>query len=188
MRSIEFIDSLKKDTHTIIDIVKSEFLNLNPRLFNSKPADKKWSIAECFQHLNLTLDVYIPQMIEIVHQKDRYIGKTKYFKHSIFRKIAVKSVTPKPDKRIPLRMKTFSKLDPKFSTGDKNEILGQFLKFQQHILETVHGIQEMSLTNPKIITAARPILKMGIGDALHFMIAHNQRHILQAQNVLKIIS
>jgi hypothetical protein len=46
----------------------------------------------------------------------------------------------------------------------------------------------MSLEKPKIVTAAGPILKMRFGDALHFMVAHNRRHILQAQNVLKIIN
>ena len=85
-------------------------------------------------------------------------------------------------------MKTFGKLKPKISVGNKNEILDQFLNFQESILEVIEGLYDMNLTKPKIVTAAEPILKMRIGDALHFMVAHNQRHILQAQNVFKIIS
>ena len=188
MLSIEFLYLRKEETQRIIETVKSEFLNLNPILFNTKPSDEKWSIAECLEHLNLTLDIYIPQMMEIIKQKEEFGHQKENFKHSFIGKIAVKSMEPKPDKRITFKMNTINKLTPKLSKSDKNEILDIFLNFQESILKVIDGLHEMSLTKPKIVTAAGPILKMNIGDALHFMVAHNQRHILQAQNVLQIIS
>ena len=188
MQSIEFLNFLKEETQRIIETVKSEFQNLNPELFNTKPSDEKWSIAECLQHLNLTLDIYIPQMMEIIKQKEKFGNQKEYFKHSFIGKMAVKSMEPKPDKSITFKMKTFNKLSPKLSKSDKNEILDIFLNFQESILNVIDGLHKMSLIKPKIVTAAGPILKMNIGDALHFMVAHNQRHILQAQNVLQIIN
>ena len=69
----------------------------------------------------------------------------------------------------------------------KVEVLNKFIKFQKDIVYAIDNCDNMSLEKPKIVTAAGPIIKMRFGDALHFMVAHNQRHILQAQNVLNII-
>lgn len=187
MQSIEFLYLRKKETQHLIEIVESEFLNLNPILFNTKPSDKKWSIAECLQHLNLTLDIYIPQMTEIIKQKEKFGNQNEYFKHSFIGRMAVKSMTPKPDNNITFKMKTFKNLTPVLSNSDKNEILDNFLNFQDSTLNVIGGLNKINLTKPKIVTAVGPFLKMSIGDALHFMVAHNQRHILQAQNVLREI-
>ncbi|MCG8311153.1 MAG: DinB family protein [Cytophagales bacterium] len=188
MKTVDFLEHRKKETLEIISSVKKEFAELDPNKFNTKPSPEKWSIAECFIHLNQTLDIYIPQMVKKVKDKEKYKGQNEFFKYSLVGRMAVRSMLPRPDKSIAFRMKTFGNLKPKRSEGERDKILNEFLGFQTSIIHVIEGLDGLSLTKPKIITAAGSILKMCIGDALHFMIAHNQRHILQAQNVLKIIS
>ena len=188
MKSAEFLDLRKKETLEIIEAVNTIFELLDDASFNKKPSMEKWSIGECFQHLNLTLNIYIPQMMELVEQKEIYPKHTDTFSHSFLGKIAVKSMTPKKDSTIPYKMKTFGDLKPLKTHGGQKSILDDFLAFQEDILYMITALSDMSLTKPKITTAAGKWLKMGIGDALHFMVAHNQRHLQQAQNVLKIIT
>jgi len=188
MKAAEFLQLRKKETERISEIVNEEFLNLDSDIFNAKPSADKWSTAECFVHLNKTLDIYIPQMVEITKQKQNYIEHNEIFKHSLIGKMAVKSMKPKPDNWIPFKMKTFKALKPNLSKSNGDEILNEFLGFQNTILSVIEDLEGMSLIKPKIVTVVGPILKMRIGDALHFMIAHNQRHITQAKNVLRIIS
>ncbi len=188
MKSIEFLDLRKNETVTIIETVKEVFKVLDEKAFHTKPSADSWSISECFIHLNLTLKYYIPQMVKIVHQKDKYPKQTDSFKYSILGKLAVKSMTPKPDQTIPYKMKTFVKLKPDLSEGNQHEILQEFLELQENTLDVIDHLKSMSLKKPKIVPFTGPLVKMSIGDALHFMVAHNQRHLAQAQNVLNIIT
>ena len=187
MKTVDFLEQRKVETQNIIEIVSSEFKDLSQKTFNTKPAPNKWSVAECFMHLNQTLEIYIPQMVKKVEEKEKYLGQRELFKYSLAGKMAVKSMLPKSDQSIPFKMKTFGELKPKQSDGDRNKILDEFIEFQNMTIVVIDGLEGMSLTKPRIKTAAGSILKMCIGDALHFMVAHNQRHIVQAQNVLKII-
>ena len=188
MKTTEFLKARKDETLAIIEIVKIEFESLDQKLFNTIPAPKKWSVAECIQHLNITLNIYIPQMVLAVQNKNQYFGQKENFRHSFIGKMAVKSMTPKENNEIPMKMKTFKILKPDLFEYSKQEVFDRFFSFQKDIISIIDGCDQMSLEKPKIVTAAGPILKMGFGDALHFMVAHNQRHILQAQNVLKIIN
>jgi len=188
MKANDFLDQRRDETNVIIDTVAKEFGGIDQTLFCVKPSHDKWSIAECFQHLNLTLNIYMAQMVELVKKVEKYPRRNEIFNLSFVGKMAVKSMTPKPDNSLTIKMKTFGKLEPQQSNGEKTEILDEFNAHQQNTLEVIKGLRYMSLTKPKITTAIGPLLKMRIGDALHFMVAHNQRHIVQAQNVLKNIT
>lgn len=187
MKSEYFLEEREKETIEIIDIVKSEFSKLSSDQLNTKPAADKWSISECLAHLNLTLNIYIPQMKKVVEHKESYGIQKENFSYSAIGKLAVKSMQPKADNVIGFKMKTFKRLNPERSAIDAQTTMSEFLAFQNQTIEIIHGLKNTSLTKPKIVTTVGPILKMGIGDALHFMVAHNQRHIVQAQKVFKII-
>ena len=94
---------------------------------------------------------------------------------------------PKKDKTFRFKMKTFKNLEPQKSGVDSEKVLNDFLNFQDETIRIIHGLRIINPARPKIITAVGPVLKMRIGDALHFMLAHNQRHLIQAQNVLQKI-
>ncbi len=188
MTTKEFLQARKNETLMILEIIKNELEPLENDIFNTKPEPKKWSVAECIQHLNVTLEIYIPQMVLAVQNKHLYSGQKENFTHSFIGKLAVKSMTPKENNEIPMKMKTFKILKPKLIEYRNSDVMEDFMGFQSDILNIIEDADNMNLQKPKIITAAGPLLKMRFGDALHFMVAHNRRHILQAQNVLKIIS
>ena len=127
-------------------------------------------------------------MVTAIQNKHKFIGQKENFTHSLIGKLAANSMAPKENKEIPMKMKTFKILKPNELEYNKLEVLDIFLGYQNDVIAVIEGAADMSLEKPKIVTAAGPILKMRLGDALHFMIAHNQRHALQAQNVLKIIN
>lgn len=188
MKTTEFLTARKTETLAINEIIKSEFEILDQKLFNTTPGPKKWSVAECIQHLNMTLKIYVPQMVTAVQNKNKFIGQKENFTPSFIGKLAINSMAPTENKEIPRKMKTFKILKPNEIEYNNRELLDIFLGYQNDLIAVIEGAADMSLEKPKIVTAAGSILKMRFGDALHFMIAHNQRHVLQAQNVLKIIN
>lgn len=186
MKTTDFLKARESEIRQLTDTVKNDFLPLSNELLNMKPAPKKWSIAECFQHLNLTMDVYVTQMLEVVEKKDQFPPAENEFKLSFMGRMGVKAMQPKEGEKISYKMRTFKVLNPEASKVEGNP-LDTFLEYQEGLLHIVASLEQMSLKKPKITTVVGPVFKMPIGDALHFMIAHNQRHILQAQKVLQII-
>lgn len=183
----DLLNLFKNDKEEAIDITQNQFLFIDQNLLNAKPSVDKWSIAECISHLNITLEIYIPQMKAVIDHPEKYPAKKDCYRHSLLGRLAAKVIKPKANKEIPYKMKTFNGLNPEKALENPTEEIKKFLYYQNEILRIVDGLQNVDLNKAKITTAIGPLLKMQIGDALHFMIAHNQRHILQAQNVLKII-
>ena len=103
MTSDDFLLHRKRETLIIINSVKTEFEIMTSARLNTKPAPGKWSASECFQHLNLSLEIYIPQMNKLITQKEKFPQDTDSFKLSIIGKIAVKTMTPKADDTLPLQ-------------------------------------------------------------------------------------
>ena len=186
MKTEDFLSELITITNELIASTR-EFLTIDPSLLIVQPSPNKWSISECYEHLNLTLGIYLPQIQEILKFPEKYPVKGEEFKHSVLGRLAVKSMQPKPDESIKFKMKTFQILKPAPSNGTSKISLGKFLDYQDQTIEVLEKAKNIDLKKPKINSAAGPILKMGVGDALHFIIAHNQRHVLQAQKVLQII-
>src|ERR1700730_4863976 len=53
------------------------FLRLTNEQLNHKPAPDKWSIAEVFEHLNITLEIYINAILaKITNAEDVNNGRT----------------------------------------------------------------------------------------------------------------
>ena len=183
----KILDQLKNTTLELIDITKDQFLPLNPGSLDTKPSTEQWSISECFKHLNLTLEIYLPQMTTIVNNSEKYPAKKDVFKPGLLGKLAVKAIKPKADNQIPYKMKTFDRLKPNNAKVNPVKEIDQFLEYQNEILTIMDGLIKVNLKKPKTTTAVGQVLKMSVGDALHFLVAHNQRHIVQAQKVFKII-
>lgn len=186
MNTNDFLLQLSNETQTLIRST-NEFLKLDNIALNIRPSSKSWSIAECYHHLNLTLIIYLPQIQQILKNPQKFPRNSDEFKHSIIGKLAFSAMQPKSGKTIEFKMKTFKKLEPNDTIEDSGNILSEFLNYQHQTLDILEGASAVDLKRPKINTAIGPILKMGIGDALHFMVAHNQRHVLQAKKVLQII-
>jgi len=186
MKIAVFLDELKAITKDLTEQC-GQLLLIDHNLLNVRPERNKWSIAECFEHLNLTLEIYLPQIQEILKHPEKYPSKEQSFKHSWLGSFAVKTMQPKTDDKITFKMKTFARLDPALSDDDTDSSLKKFINWQEQTLEVLNKVEDIDLKKSKINTAVGSILKMGVGDALHFVIAHNQRHVLQAQKVLQKI-
>ena len=59
------------------------------------------------------------------------------------------------------------------------------INLEAETLGLVKTARTADIQKPKIISAAGSILKLRAGDALRFVIAHEQRHVLQAQKILE---
>ncbi|RSC94065.1 DinB family protein [Tenacibaculum singaporense] len=174
----QLIEELKQYVNSHIKFVQS--LNeLSEDDLQRKKDMNSWSVVECLEHLNMYAVFYNEEI-------QKQLQNSRYHKSEIFRpgylgnKFAVDMLPKKGMKT----MNTFKSKNPIYSRLNTKEVIANFLKNQKKLLELLEEAKQKDLT--KIKTAITlPLLKLRLGDTLRFVIHHNERHIVQAQKVLK---
>lgn len=179
--SVQLLDELDVLVSAIIDVVETDFATYSKRELNWKPQADRWSAAECLEHLNIYSRYYNPAMKAAISKGNRVsVGE---FKSAWFGDFSVKSVHPDNTKA----QKTLKRLNPALSELP-DTVLDDFLNHQHELLNIITQSRIVNLNTIKIPTEIAKFMELRLGDCLRFVIAHEQRHIRQAQKVLDAMS
>ncbi|MEQ9165062.1 MAG: DinB family protein [Fulvivirga sp.] len=175
----EFLTSLEDEISRQLNFAKN-LEDYSDEILNQKVDAKSWSVLECFEHMNLSMIVYIDQLKMINNLKPsggliNFGIKGKFFSEGM---------RPKNDK-IAYKMKTFKKLTPA-SHLDK-QVIESFINYSKWVWDFIRTHKPHDLNSIKVKTALGPLVKLNVAEALSFVIAHNERHVWQINNVLKAI-
>ncbi len=156
------------------------FEQYSDETLNQKVDAKSWSVLECFEHMNLSMLVYLNQLKKI----NNYRPSNGLIKFGIKGKFFADGVRPKNDS-ISYKMKTFKKLTP--SSGLGRSVINDFIKHSNWFSQFINEHKSDDLNSIKVKTALGPLVKLNVAEALCFIIAHNERHVWQINNVLKMV-
>ena len=175
----EFLTSLEDEILRQLDFTRS-LEEISDETLNLKIDAKSWSVLECFEHMNLAMIIYLNQfkMINNFRPSDGLIHfgiKGKFF---------AEGIRPK-NNQISYKMKTFKKLTPTSHLG--GSVIKGFINNSTWVLDFIKANKSHDLNKIKVKTALGPLVKLNVAEALSFVIAHNERHIWQINNVLKAI-
>ena len=81
------------------------------------------------------------------------------------------------------KQKTFARMNPANSSVS-TEVLEEFLKEQRGLLKVISLARHVNPNKGKVSVEFFKLLKLNIGDALQFLVVHQQRHIKQALAIL----
>lgn len=156
-----------------------KFKQLSEEALNYKTNSLSWSVLECIEHLNLYGGYYLP---EIEHKilNSKY-GEDTVFKSGILGSYFAKLMLPKEKTK---KMKTPKDKNPVGRKLEKS-VIDCFIQQQQKMLELLDKARSVSLTRTKTSISISKMIKLKLGDTFRFVINHNQRHLIQAENVLK---
>jgi hypothetical protein len=174
----ELIGELIEKTRTNITKVEG-FKELSEIELNYKETVEEWSVLECVEHLNLYGDFYNPEIKKCIEKTHTTSGKT--FKSGIIGNYFVNLISPKEKLN---KMKTLKVNNPLGSSLDKI-VLDKFINQQKECLELIEKSKKINLTKTKTAISISKLVKLKLGDTLRFITAHNERHLLQAENMLK---
>lgn len=146
------------------------------------PKPGKWSVTECIEHLNLTYVHYLPK-IQAALQTPQSSGTSAY-RQGIFGGMMINSMQPKGEKRgIP--MKTFAKFIPQTAGKTTSAIFDAYTDHLDQIEACIKQSEGLDLNGNRIVSAIGPVLKFKLGDCYRFLMAHDDRHLLQAEKLLR---
>jgi hypothetical protein len=178
MKTTELLTQLKRQTETIIETVETKFVALPDNQLNAKPAIDRWSILECFEHLNLYSQYYLTAL-EVAATRAG-ASASQEMKYTWIGKKSIAMMHPSNTKK----QKTFKKMIPAKSKLTR-DVLATFLNDQQRLLRLIEKSLQLDSTRSLVPVEFFKLLKMNIAETLEFVIVHEQRHLSQAENVLK---
>ena len=184
MTSTELIQELRKITQQNLDNLKSRFNQLNDEQLKWRPIETSWNITEIFAHLNQYANYYHSTFKSKI-AKTKFNTPTENFISSPLGRSAWKSMKLGNANNVKRKFKTQRAYNPKldFSLVSKNDLslLETNLVELQNIIESS---EKVNIRRVKIPISISKIIRLRLGDALLFVVYHNQRHMQQALNVV----
>jgi hypothetical protein len=158
-------------------------VGLTPAQLSTQPAPDKWSVAACILHLTTTAAVVQPMMEKAIAQAMRDNKRsTGPFDIGLKGRLLVWIAEPPPKFRMPAP----PHLRPPATIDDPLKLLPDFLQAQDEWERLIRESAGLDLAKIKVGKSFSPF-RVRFAAALPWMMAHQRRHLLQAENVKRQI-
>lgn len=155
--------------------------NLSPEAFNWAPEPGRWSIGQCLEHLRCVDLGYVKKLEEgIARGREKGLTGGGGAHYGWFERWFIRYLEPPPRRRL----KAPSKAQPKKGGDfDPEATLGGFLATNERLTELLLEANGLNLVKVKITSSLASFLKFRLGAVFGIVIAHDRRHLWQAQQV-----
>jgi hypothetical protein len=181
MKSSQLLSSLEDNVQSIVTDVENDFLHLDEPLLNYKSNQASWSILECFEHLNRYNRFYNEKFERAIATSSQNNNKDEAKSNWLGRKF-IAMMHPDNKKKI----KTVKSMNPMLGLQSRlgRSTVHEFLRHQHALLRILDSAKRADLNQSTIPVEFFKLIRMRLGDALQFVVVHEQRHLIQARNVL----
>jgi len=152
-----------------------------------QPNERSWSAAQCLEHLNAYYRYYIPVFRGKI-QNTRFTDPSEYFISSPLGRAVYRSVKLGKVKNVKRKLKSPKDYNPLVNASlSTDNSIEEYLEHSADFISLLKEVEHVDLRKTKVPLSLRPVVKLNLGDALLFMVYHNERHIYQAKRALEII-
>lgn len=184
MTGNELIDGLQAITEENKSFVEKKMTHLNEEQLNWRPRSDSWSLNEVFAHLNEYASFYHAAFRKVIG-KTKYQKPTQNFLSSPLGGAAWKSMKLGKAKNVKRKFRALAVFNPTTTPSlVKGNDWKTFFTGQENLNEILENAREINIKRAKTALSISKIIKFRMGDAMNFVVFHNERHIQQAQNIL----
>jgi hypothetical protein len=160
---------------------QTTFGHLRANQVNWKPSPDQWSVAQCFDHLITTNRGYFPQFDQVIKgEKITTLWQRAPFLPGFFGGLLIRAVSPEAKRKL----KAPIKFQPSTSDIDP-QIVNKFLAHQQEVIGKVEAMGQKNIDRIVIYSPATNLVIYSALDACRIIVAHERRHLIQAQRVME---
>ncbi|MDI9256781.1 DinB family protein [Flavobacterium sedimenticola] len=182
INAIELLEDLQSRTLHQATIVRC-FITRDDSDLRYKADSESWSVLECIAHLNCYYTFYLPLLREALSKSTPHKGVI-VFKTGFLGNYFVRLMETESDKV--KKMKAVPAMNPNHTILQRDE-LSLFIEYQSEFTALLNLCKAYDISAPTIPTVLSKWVTLSLGDTLRFIVAHNERHLLQAQNRLLTI-
>lgn len=184
MTTSELIKTVSNITLENIDTINKLVSNLNEDQLKWRPDQGFWNISEVLSHLNEYSRYYQPTFKKKI-ASTRFTSTKEAFLSSPLGRSAWKSMKLGNVKNIKRKFKAQKGYNPSIDssllTGREFE---DFIKHQTDLQSIIELAQTVNMKRVKIPISISKIVRLRLGDALLFVVYHNERHVQQIANLV----
>lgn len=179
--TIQLLNKLNNDVQQML--ARIEDINaLSDTDLNRQPAPGKWSVAQVLEHLNSYNRYYLPEMEKALAKR---LPFNPQFKAGWFGNYFTNMMAPKAQK-VTNKMSSPKDHVPA-ERLDSAKVLAEFLNGQSRLAALLKQAEKNDVGKLKVPISISRFIKLKLGDTFRFLIAHQQRHFVQIDNVLKAL-
>lgn len=180
-KSEDLINQLESDVRQLI--AAAEHLRQADSIKLAYPPEEgKWSAAQAIEHLNMYSRYYLPAIEKAMVHIPKEVNA--WFVPGFFGNYFTKMMMPRNVYEIKNKMKT-----PKaYRPGRGVNVEGVFKEFFDHqnkLLQLLETARKRNLEQVRVPISISKLIRLKLGDTFRFLIAHEQRHMIQARNAIK---
>lgn len=182
-KSEDLINQLQADVKHIIAAAE-HLQTADPVKLNYCPAEGSWSVAQVLEHLNAYNRYYLPAIEKsMIHiSKDT----SAWFVPGFWGNYFTKMMMPKNVYEVKNKMKAMKSYTP--TKGLNVEaVFKEFFQHQNKLLQLLDVAKRRNMNSIKIPITISKLIRFKLGDTFRFIIAHEQRHMIQARNAIKAV-
>ena len=184
MTTSELIKTVSNITLENIDTINKLVSNLNEDQLKWRPDQGFWNISEVLSHLNEYSRYYQPTFKKKI-ASTRFTSTKEAFLSSPLGRSAWKSMKLGNVKTIKRKFKAQKGYNP---SRDSSLLTGRefedFIKHQTDLQSIIELAQTVNMKRVKIPISISKIVRLRLGDALLFVVYHNERHVQQIANLV----
>ena len=146
------------------------------------PDKQKWSIVQILEHLNAYNRHYVPLIekeLTVVTQNNNAWFESGYWGEKFTKMMKPNNVYQVKNKMKAMKAYTFT------NNLNIETVLQEFLNHQDKLIQLLEMAKSRDLNAIRIPITLTSLVKLKLGDMLRFLIAHEQRHMIQARNTLR---
>lgn len=173
------LEELERDYESIEEEIAELVEGLSDEQLLWRPAPERWSIAEAFDHLNLTGYKLLPRLDRAMADA-RSEGRLaqKPYRHGWMVRRMLAFMEPPPG----LRMKVPKIYDPP-QPDEPRRVVRELVELQGEFVKRLREMNGLDLAGVKVASPMTRLLKLPLAAWMAFLAAHERRHLWQARQV-----
>ena len=176
----EVLSALELETEKHLTEAVRVFQNLPAQTLLKPAANGGWSIAQCLAHLNSYGRFYLPA---IGHALDHPSGNAcnENFTSGWLGNYFTKMMQPGGS------AKKYKSPKDHAPAADLNApaVIAEFIEQQERLIIQLRKAKAVNINATRVPISISKWIRLKLGDTFRFLIAHNERHLLQAKKLLE---
>jgi DinB superfamily len=178
------LDNLYAETEIYLEKAVKSWQNMPVVDLNKQPSSNSWSAAQCIEHLNIYGRYYLPAIENAIEMAlNKNLKPNDYFKSGWLGDYFYRQMLPTTEGGLKMKMKSPANAIPQ-PQPDAREMIAEFIDQQEKLQLLIERARQVDIGKIRIPITISKWIRLKLGDAFLFLIAHINRHILQAERAM----
>ena len=180
LKTTDLLITLKDESLFLLEQIENISRDTPIELLETNDGKGRWNTFQVLEHLNSYYRYYIPIMENKIEQSSTY--SDSFFYPGWLGGYFTRTMMPK-NGEVRNKMKAMKNHSPDPDLNGE-VVIKEFLQWQRKLILLIRRAEKVNLNSIRIPLSIAPFIRLKLGDILMFIVAHNQRHWIQIENLL----